>query len=315
MTPIRHAAGAPLVIGLVNGMPGEARGRTERQFRAVLTAAATQPLELRLFALEGAAPGYADVLAVPDAGLDGMIVTGAPPRAASLPQEATWPRLAALIDHAWGADLPTVWSCLAAHAAVLHLDGIKRQRLPAKLTGLIACARTWAAHPLAIGLPDHWRAPHSRYNDLPSDRLMAAGYRVLSRAGTKGADIFVKDGGAPFLFCQGHPEYEADTLLREYRRDVGAWLEAGSGPPPVRPHGCFTPVAEAALDAFLRDASGPESMQSFPFAACAAGLTAAWQPVTARLYRSWLDEIAARRLSAGATPFPPPVTLAHADAR
>ncbi len=63
------------------------------------------------------------------ADLDGLIVTGTEPRAPSLSRRAV---LGLALDAArrLGARttrVSTVWSCLAAHAAVLHLDGIGRR--------------------------------------------------------------------------------------------------------------------------------------------------------------------------------------------
>ena len=69
--------------------------------------------------------------------LDGLIVTGTEPRAAALTDEPYWRTLTKLIDWAEDHTISTVWSCLAAHAAVLHLDGIERRRLPRKLSGSV----------------------------------------------------------------------------------------------------------------------------------------------------------------------------------
>ena len=67
--------------------------------------------------------------------VDGLIVTGAEPSAPSLPEESYWPALTEIIDWAQTNTLSTIWSCLAAHAAVLHLDGIERRRLAGKMLG------------------------------------------------------------------------------------------------------------------------------------------------------------------------------------
>ena len=54
--------------------------------------------------------------------------------------------------------------------------------------------------------------------------LAAKGYSVLTRSDEAGVGLFAKDNNSLFLFVQGHPEYEAETLLREYRRDIGRYL-------------------------------------------------------------------------------------------
>lgn len=298
-----------LVIGLVNSMPGEARRHTEQQFRALLAAAAGDvAIELRLYALGGtmaegtnAASGYRDAATLEADMPDGLIVTGMPPRAASLTDEPYWGAFTALVDAASDHAVPTVWSCLAAHAAVLHLDGIARRRLPQKLSGVFACARTEAAHPSVAGLPARWQVPHSRYNDLPEAALHAAGYRVLARSAEVGADLFAKDDGAPFLFCQGHPEYDAQTLLREYRRDVRQFLSGERDGYPDVPRGCFGAEVAALLAAFRARAEcqrRSETFADFPTAACIADLTHAWDGVAVGLYANWIAQVAARRAGA-----------------
>ncbi len=71
--------------------------------------------------------------------LDGLIITGCEPMAASLADEPYWPSLTRLIDWAAGNTRSTIFSCLAAHAAVLHLDGIKRVRVAQKYSGIFGC--------------------------------------------------------------------------------------------------------------------------------------------------------------------------------
>lgn len=303
----------PLVIGLVNSMPGEAFAHTERQFRAILAAAApSQGLQFQLFSFDPlasagpAGPPCRPVAGIDPFALDGLIVTGMPPRAAALQDEPYWDDLAALVDLACAHAIPAVWSCLAAHAAVLHLDGIERRRLPQKLSGVFECARTGDEHPIVAGLPPRWRLPHSRYNDLPVAALAAQGYRILSTAAGAGADLFIKEasaettvfghtGGAPFLFCQGHPEYDAQALLREYRRDVRHFLAGMSDTYPEIPHGCFGPAVAARLTAFRdrgRAARRPETMTEFPSAACEGELAHVWGDVTHALYANWLGCVA-----------------------
>jgi len=308
---------APLVIGLVNSMPGEARRHTEQQFRAILSAAVRDvPVELRFFSLEAprrgrthagaraaaGQPHYDDTATLEAAPPDGLIVTGMPPRAASLRDEPYWPKLTLLADFAVDAGIPTVWSCLAAHAAVLYFDGIERRRLPQKLSGVVDCVRTEAEHPATGGLPRRWRVPHSRYNDIAERDLLARGYRILSRsvAGPDGfaPDLFAKDAGAPFLFCQGHPEYDTQALLREYRRDVRQFLAGERDGFPQAPQDYFGPDATARLAAFRAHALRErriDTLEKFPLAACVADLTHGWSDLAVGLYANWLAQVAERK--------------------
>lgn len=117
--------------------------------------------------------------------------------------------------------------------------------------------------------------PHSRFNDLPEERLAQAGYQVLARADGVGADLFVKECTSLFVFVQGHPEYDRRALAREYRRDVGRFLSAEREHYPPMPHGHF---AEPAAQRFAAFASAP----------CASATPACWRssPTQRRRARS-----------------------------
>ena len=54
----------------------------------------------------------------------------------------------------------TVWSCLAAHAAILHMDGIGRRKREDKLFGIFECARG-SDHPLTAGAVAFRTSPFS----------------------------------------------------------------------------------------------------------------------------------------------------------
>ena len=129
-----------VTIGLVNNMGDEALKGTERQFGNLVAAAAGDiDVEFRLFALERTprspqalkyiSERYAAASEAMDGGLDALIITGAQPRAAFLADELYWEELTELIDWAKEHTASTIFSCLAAHAAVLHLDGIERRLL------------------------------------------------------------------------------------------------------------------------------------------------------------------------------------------
>ena len=125
-------------------MPDAALGATERQF-AELVSEASGEFDVRLHsrrALE-TCPAPSETRAAMGesyrapgelgyAALDAVIVTGAEPRAPDLTGEPYWGELTALIDWARRADVSTLYSCLAAHAAALHRDGILRRRVAAQ---------------------------------------------------------------------------------------------------------------------------------------------------------------------------------------
>ena len=295
-------------IGLVNNMPDAALDATERQFVELIRAATTDVVvRLRLYALPGVPRGergrqetasrYRDVSELWDSHLDGLVVTGTEPRAADLRNEPYWPMLAKLVDWARDNTASAIWSGLAAHAAVLHSDGIERRPLAQKQFGVFDC-RVGRAHPLINGTGTRLRVPHSRYNDLPEPALASAGYRVVTRSAAAGVDAFVRaERNSMFVFFQGHPEYEGDTLLREYRRDVGRFLRGEREHYPAAPEGYFDDAAAAAADAFRAQAQADPRegiLADFPMRVLEAGIEGAWHRPAVRIYENWLHDLKTR---------------------
>jgi len=295
----------PLTVGLVNLMPDAAFADTETQFRHVLAAAADQhTVRIELYtlpeirragrALTGARSRYHNLERLFEQPLDGLIVTGTEPQQADLRQEPYWHSLCRLIDWATDNTASTVFSCLAAHAAVLKLDGIERQRLPAKLTGLLACTRV-ERHWLTEKTPDLWHTPHSRWNGVSEADLTSKDYQILTRSPQAGADVFAKAFGSQFVFLQGHPEYQGDTLQREYRRDVRRFLTGETGFYPGLPANVFSTPIEAELNAVAKlaiDTHDSALLETVSQLARGSSKVAPWQEQAAQFYRNWLGFLA-----------------------
>jgi homoserine O-succinyltransferase/O-acetyltransferase len=299
---------APLTVGLVNNMPDAALASTERQFAGLVKAAARgRDINIKLFSLPNVPRSeytraqmrgrYGDLEALAASSLDALIVTGTEPRTADLKAEPCYPALAWLADWAEANGVCTVWSCLATHAAVLHLDGIRRRPRAVKLSGVFASTRA-SFDPLLNGVSARLYTPHSRKNELPVARLEAAGYEILTLSDDAGVDAFVRHGKSLFLFLQGHPEYDADSLAREYLRDVGRFLKGEQAAAPLMPSGYFTPEVEGELRQLTGLAErmpGHGLMSRFTNVVSAAHLQQTWRSDAVRLYGNWIDEVAARK--------------------
>lgn len=296
-----------LVVALVNNMPDAALRTTEWQVRGLLSRAAGEHgLRLRLFSLPQVPRSQAGkdhvaqfhepieaLFASRDIG--GLIVTGTEPKAPVLTDEPYWPALVGLVDWAAENTVSTIWSCLASHAAVFHLDRIARRSLPSKAFGVFDCDRI-GDHPLVRGIA-HWRVPHSRQNDLPEAPLLDAGYRVLSRSPDVGVDIFIKEVGSVFVFLQGHPEYDAMSLFGEYRRDIRRFLSGVIDCYPELPHGYFGQAAAEILSRFREAAMEKRDialLENLPVAAVAPGLRAPWRDAATQIYANWLGMLRER---------------------
>lgn len=301
-----------LHIGLVNNMADAALEATERQFLTLLDAAAGDvPVILTLYALpevERNAEGQRRVESFylgtdrlwalpPEQYPDGLIVTGREPLTPDLRDEAYWPSLTRLLAWTRMHARSTVWSCLAAHAAVLALDGIPRVRNPQKHFGVFSCEQI-ASNALLAGAPQTLRMPHSRWNGLSADQLAAKGYQVLTYNGASGVDTFVKQDAAWFVFFQGHPEYEPQTLLREYRRDVARYVNGGMETYPLLPANYFDADTERSLREI--EAKARVSRQEKLLGEISAVLDIAqtdetWRDTSALIYRNWLNYLCTQK--------------------
>jgi homoserine O-succinyltransferase/O-acetyltransferase len=295
-----------LNIGLINNMPDAALKATERQFTTLLDAASPDvEVNLFLYALPTVPRGeagrrhighsYLDPETLFDSRLDGLIVTGTEPRAADLRDEPYWHSLAQVMEWAEANTRSTVWSCLAAHAAVQHLDGILRRRFAEKRFGVFECEVT-SAHQLLAGIQSSLHVPHSRWNDIPAGQLAERGYTALTRSADGGVDAFVRQRRSLFLFFQGHPEYQSDTLLLEYRRDIGRFVKRERDDYPLLPEGYFDRETEDLLAAVRERIVAERSENSlvhFPTALLSTKVQAIWRPVSMQIYRNWLGYLLA----------------------
>jgi len=249
-----------LTIGLINNMPDSALRATERQFSRLLQSAADSVhIRLHCFTLRSVRRSpearwhidreYGDIADLGRLPIDGLIVTGAEPVAERLPEEPYWRELTEVIDWAKSNTRSTIWSCLAAHAAVLHLDGIERHRLPAKCSGIYDCLAT-TDHWLTRGAPQPLKVAHSRLNELREGELADCGYQILTRSNEAGVDSFARQMQSRFIFLQGHPEYDALSLQREYMRDIARFLTGERTDFPCIPRFYFDAETEQVLARF-----------------------------------------------------------------
>jgi len=300
--------GKRLDIGLVNNMPDAALSSTERQFARLLQTASEEfDITLRLYGLDEVARSpqtrasmqrtyYATDhlrLSPPDA----LIITGTEPHASALVDEPYWSALTALIDWAGECTNSMLLSCLAAHAGVLHLNGIERRPMAAKCSGVFALDVV-GEHRLVAGLGGRYPVPHSRLNGLDEGALERAGYRVLTRSPEVGVDVFIRERGCLAVFVQGHPEYDDSSLAREYRRDMARFLRGERASPPDLPRNYYGPAAAIALKGFearaMREPS-PDLMADFPAGDTLGAGEAPWRDSAVQFYRNWVRLIAERK--------------------
>jgi homoserine O-succinyltransferase/O-acetyltransferase len=305
-----HVTSANCVrIAFINNMPDAALEDTEMQFFDLLDAAAGDvPVFLKLHSLSGVPRGergkqhlrsfYFGTEDLLNGRFDGVIMTGTEPRQPNLQNEPYWSALTNVLDWAENNTVSTVLSCLAAHAGVLHSDRIDRCPLSDKQFGVFDFAKT-ASHQLSHGTGGQVRFPHSRWNEVQAHALTACGYLVLTQSVEGGVDSFVKQKKRSlFVHFQGHPEYGAQTLLKEYRRDIKRFLRMERETYPSMPRGYFDPGSMRLMSEFrdvvLSDRR-EELMEGFPEASVARTLQKTWHSSATVIYRNWLRYVMSKK--------------------
>lgn len=306
----RYGAGADDVrIAFVNNMPDSALEDTEMQFFDLLDVASGNiPVRVQIYSLPGVPRSergqqhlesfYTSTDGLWDCRFDGVIMTGTEPRQPNLKDEPYWSSLGKVLDWAEQNTISTILSCLAAHAGVLHSDGIVRHPLGDKHFGVFEYKRVWD-HALTSGISSPVRFPHSRWNEVQEDELTSSGYVVLTRSSGAGVDSFVKKKKKSlFVHFQGHPEYEAGTLLKEYKRDIKRFLKGERETYPSMPRGYFDAAGTQALTDFRQTAiqfRHEDRAADFPAQVLAKGLKNTWRSTAVILYRNWLQYVLSKK--------------------
>jgi len=241
---------------------------------------------------------YAPATRIGDNQADLLIVTGSEPIATEIEDEPYWGQLVELLE--WGSEHTgsMLLSCLAAHAALAVFDGVARVRLAAKCTGVFPQLAD-DADPLTAGLPAPVVLPHSRLNDVPLDAVCEAGYHVGLYSMAVGWSVISKAiGRTDAVLVQGHPEYEPQSLLGEYRRDVRRYVQRERDGMPCLPLNCAGPgdwELLVRLQQGLEDGErDPSLMDGVPFDEAGARAPWPWRAAATKLYANWLAGVDTR---------------------
>lgn len=224
------APGAARVLFL-NLMPE--KERTERDFVRTLAAADTDvvliPLRIpgQKYAhtpQEYVERHYVSTDEVAEGRFDGLIITGAPLEQIRFEDVRYWRQLCALAAWADTHAGSTLYICWGAQAGLYCHYGIEKRPLAGKLFGVFPQKTLRSAHPLMRGLGETFPMPHSRHTGLDdADILRRPELTPLAGGEESGLSVAV-DEAHRRVFVTGHLEYAADTLHREYVRDLGKGL-------------------------------------------------------------------------------------------
>jgi len=192
-------------------------------------------------------------------------------------------------------DIPTLCSCLATHAVLASCHGQQRAPIAPKVWGVYGHRQVARDHPLLRGLPAEIPVPHSRHNEVSAAQFAAAGYDVLLASDAAGVHLAVERERGRRLLLQGHPEYEAVSLLKEYTREVRRWRIGERAEYPALPAGYFGADAAEILATYRQACLGPEARADqplpFPEAQLTPRLKNTWTAAAVQITSNWLAEI------------------------
>ena len=221
----------PLKLLILNLMPLKTATET-----GLLRALSNTPLQIEVDLLQtvshvpkNTSQDYLDTFyktfdEVKDEKYDGMIITGAPVENLPFEEVKYWDELCKIMEWTKTNVFSTLHICWGAQAGLYYHYGINKHSLPAKKFGIFEHYSLIKNEPLLRGFDDRFNVPHSRHTEvLVNDILAHPGLSLLATSDEAGAHIVsAKDGRQVFMF--GHPEYECDTLQKEYERDFNKGL-------------------------------------------------------------------------------------------
>lgn len=293
-------------IGLLNMMPDAALEATERQFfRLVGESNQIAQFYLHPFTVdeiersrEGKAHVeryYSSFEDIKLEGLDALIITGANVIGPELSSQPFWEPLKKVVEWAYENVTSTFCSCLATHAVLEFRYGQKRRALPRKRWGIYTHKVVDKSHPLVSGMNTRFDVPHSRYNQIDRTQFEEAGLKILVESEEAGVHQAVSEDGFRIVLSQGHPEYDAVSLLKEYKREVGRYIDGELEEYPPFPENYFGLVSRAILDEYqdriVTAMEGNRPLPEFPEHLLVPSLDNTWHDSAEAVINNWIGKV------------------------
>jgi len=162
---------------------------------------------------------------VRDRRFDGMIITGAPVENMEFQQVDYWEELCEIMEWSKTHVHSTLHICWGAQAGLYYHHGIEKRSLPKKLFGVYETMVLKPSSPLFRGFDDIFCAPNSRYTEVWKADILKVPELELVAYSPEAGVYAVKSQDSRQFFVMGHPEYDPDTLAKEYWRDRDKGLD------------------------------------------------------------------------------------------
>lgn len=223
----------PLSVLILNLMPTKIVTETQ-----LLRKLSNTPLQIKVEFLKTASyipqhtdPTHLDTFyttfdEVKNRNFDGMIITGAPLDYIRFEDVDYWNEVCEIMEWCKTHVHSTLHLCWGAFAGLYYYFGIPKVDLEKKLSGVYEHYVVRKNSPLFRGFDDVFYAPQSRATSVREEDVLAVEELELMAVSDEAGVTILKTKDNRHFFMTCHPEYDADTLAKEYERD----LEKGMQP-------------------------------------------------------------------------------------
>ncbi len=164
---------------------------------------------------------------IKDSKFDGLIITGAPVETMKFEDVDYWEELCQIMEWSKENVTSTFHICWGAQAALYYHYGVPKISMDEKVFGVFEhTVNADKKHKMLLrGFDDTFYAPHSRHTGVNKEDVeKVSALEILAESPEAGVYI-ITDKNERRFFITGHSEYDADTLQKEYMRDVNRGLE------------------------------------------------------------------------------------------
>ena len=214
-----------------------------------------------------------------------MIITGANVTHANLQDEPFWTQLIEVINWADKIVTSTMTSCLATHAVMQFRYQQPRSALKQKCWGVYQ-HHVIQKHPLVNAVNSQFNVPHSRYNQITEAQCQAANLKVLVTSEAAGIHLMTSQDGFKLVMFQGHLEYDAISLLKEYKRETALFFAKKRQTYPIFPENYFNQKTQTILREY--EYYQATKKLEFPEKLIAKMLKNTWHDTASAIVGNWI---------------------------
>lgn len=153
--------------------------------------------------------------------LDGFIITGSPVEKLDFPQVSYFDEINELIDLLDQTNIPQLYVCWGAMAALNRLYNIDKMILPHKAFGVFQ-NQILNKSKLLNNVSDNFPAPHARWAEMNHEQLNNDPTLNIESVSENGLLTLVESTVKHQTFIFSHLEYQRDGLDKEYKRELAS---------------------------------------------------------------------------------------------